>query len=287
MNILIFGETGQLAKSLRDTQPDNLQVTYLSRTGCDLSDSNQINAALEQHNPDFIINAAAYTAVDQAEAEPELADAINADAPRAMAEWAASHGAKLLHISTDFVFNGQSNTPYKPTDPTSPLGQYGQSKLAGELAIEEAAPEQAMIIRTAWVYSEHGNNFVKTMLRLMQERDELSVVNDQRGTPTYARGLATLVWRIVTQGLFTAGTYHWTDKGEITWYEFASAIQQEAAGMGLLQQKVPIKPITTDEYPTPAARPAYSVLDCSDLSTVTDIEPTPWRDNLVTALHKL
>lgn len=294
MNILVLGETGQLARSLQDSQPAGLQVEYLSRDQCDLASAEQIKAALDAIQPDWVINAAAYTAVDKAEEEQDLANAINAEAPRAMAEWIAGNlpdqnkePTKLIHISTDFVFDGTGTAPYKPSDPTDPLGAYGLSKLNGEIAIQEAAPEQSMIIRTAWVYSEHGNNFVKTMLRLMAERDELNVVNDQRGTPTYARDLAEIIWLLVTSNRFMPGTYHWSGAGEISWYEFATAIQAEALKNGLLTKPIPIKPIPASDYPTPAKRPAYSVLNTSDLEQVTSRRAAPWRQQLIEMLRRL
>ncbi|MDA0979055.1 MAG: dTDP-4-dehydrorhamnose reductase, partial [Proteobacteria bacterium] len=216
--MLVFGSTGQVASALKMTLADQGAV-FLDRGACDLGSPAAVQAALERYQPRFIINAAAYTAVDRAEEEPELAYAINAVAPRIMAEYVASVSSggrlnpppsSLIHISTDFVFNGTRTTPYRPGDPTDPLGAYGASKLAGELNILDAAPERSMIIRTAWVYHEEGGNFVKTMLRLMGERNELGVVNDQRGSPTYAASIADAITTIIQQDLFTPGIYHWT-----------------------------------------------------------------------------
>ena len=204
-----------------------------------------------------------------------------------MAAFAHANNAQLIHLSTDFVFDGKKQSPYRPGDATSPLGEYGESKLAGELAALQDGPESIMIIRTAWVYSEHGINFVKTMLRLMNEKGELGVVNDQRGSPTCAHGLAEMIWRIADQKLFTSGIYHWTDEGNITWCEFAKAIQEEALDAGYLSQAIPINPITTEDYPTPAARPAFSVLDNSKLAKLIGIEPAPWRQNLRFMLSRL
>ncbi len=286
MKILVFGSTGQVARSLRDTQPAGLNVFYVDRTACDLSEPLSVEYYLEQQSPDLIINAAAYTQVDNAEEEPELAERINADAVGAMARYVETSGAKLINISTDFVFDGKKTSPYLPGDETGPLGEYGASKLAGELQALNAAPEQTMIIRTAWVYSEHGGNFVKTMLRLMAERDELGVVSDQRGSPTYARSLAEVIWQIVDHDLFQPGIYHWTDEGDITWYEFALGIQEEGSKAGLLERRIPVNPIATDDYPTPAARPAYSVLNTEKLATLSGFEPQPWRANLKSALSR-
>ena len=280
MNILVFGSSGQVAQSLRDTQPADLNPVYVERATCDLGEPEQVADLLAREKPQVIINAAADTQVDKAEEEPDLAHRINGDAVGAMARYAAEQGAQLIHVSTDFVFDGRKSAPYQPGDPTGPLGEYGDSKLAGEQAALRSAPESTMIIRTAWVYSEHGGNFVKTMLRLMAERDELGVVNDQRGAPTYARGLAEVIWQIITDSLFQPGIYHWTDQAEISWHEFALAIQEEGGRAGLLDRSIPVNPIPTEAYPTPAARPAYSVLDTSKLANLLGIEPVPWRDNL-------
>lgn len=286
MTTLVFGSSGQLAQSLRDTQQGK-ESFFVDRNTCDLADPGQVDAILARQKPGLIINAAAYTAVDKAEEESGLAHLINEASVRRMAAYAHANNARLIHLSTDFVFDGTNQSPYLPGDTTSPLGQYGESKLAGELAALEEAPESTMIIRTAWVYSEHGNNFVKTMLRLMGEKPELGVVNDQRGSPTYAGDLAEMIWRICDHDLFTPGIYHWTDEGNITWCDFARAIHEEALDTGLLAKAIPINPITTDDYPTPAARPAYSVLDTSKLGRLVGIAPTPWRQNLKLMLSRL
>ncbi len=287
MSILIFGSSGQLAQSLRDTKPADIRPTFIDRDTCDLSDPDQVTTILEKKKPELIINVAGYTAVDKAEEEPQQAQLVNEEAVRCMAKYAHARGAQFIHLSTDFVFDGTKQTPDLPGDATGSLGEYGQSKLAGEFAALKEAPESTMIIRTAWVYSEHGSNFVKTMLRLMRERDELGVVDDQRGAPTYARGLAETIWQIADHDLFTAGIYHWTDAGNITWCEFAKAIQKEALEAGRLSKSIPINPITTEDYPTPAARPAYSVLDNNKLAKLVGIEPTPWRQNLKLMLSRL
>lgn len=287
MTILVFGASGQLARSLKDAMPADTSVKFIDRSACDLSAPEAIKTLLEQKKPTLIINVAAYTAVDKAEEEPELANLINAEAVRQMAGYAHEKAARLIHLSTDFVFDGAKSTPYLPGDPTGPLGKYGESKLAGELAALQEASEATMIIRTAWVYSEHGSNFVKTMLRLMGEKPELGVVDDQRGSPTYAGNLAEIIWQIHEHDRFTPGIYHWTDEGNITWCDFARAIQEEALEAGHLTKTIPINPITTDDYPTPAARPAYSVLNNTKLAQLLGIEPTPWRQNLKQMLSLL
>jgi len=288
--ILVFGKNGQLASCLAETPPSDLEASYIERSQCDLSVPGAVTACLDTYEPDWIINAAAYTQVDRAEEEPEQAYQINGKAVEEMAAWVAQRkptSTRLIHISTDFVFDGESTSPYSPDSTTNPLGEYGRSKLAGEKAVLDLATDSSMIIRTAWVYSEHGSNFVKTMLRLMAEREELGVVNDQRGSPTYARGLAEVIWRLVTTGTFAPGVYHWTDAGDITWYDFAAAIQEEATGLGLLETAISVKPIGTADYPTPARRPACSVLDCSKLGDLLHVEPEHWRDTLRAALVRL
>ena len=286
-SVLVFGESGQVARALSDNCPSDLSVYFAGRNSADLSVPGNAGALLEQVSPGWIINAAAYTAVDAAESEAGLAHRLNAEAVAEMASYADQHQIPMVHLSTDFVFDGEKREPYHPGDPTSPLGEYGRSKLAGELALLGLAPEQSMVIRTSWVYYEVGQNFVKTMLRLMEERDTLSVVDDQRGSPTYAGGLAEIIWQIVCGGRFVPGIYHWTDKGELSWYEFAVQISIEAAARGLLDKPTPVAAIPTEAYPTPAARPAYSVLNSEKLENLLGITTKPWSDQLKVMLDRL
>jgi dTDP-4-dehydrorhamnose reductase len=223
--------------------------------------------------PQLVINAAAYTAVDKAESQPEAAHRGNAVGPGTLAQGCARQGVRLIHISTDFVFDGTASQPYLPEAPTAPLGEYGRSKRAGELAVQSAQPE-ALILRTGWVYSSFGSNFVKTMLRLMGERNELAVVTDQVGTPTWAHGLAAAVWAAAARPQLH-GIYHWSDAGVCSWYDFAVAIYEEARALGLLSRAVNIRPIPAADYPTPAQRPAYSVLD----------KTASWRDFALEGVH--
>ncbi len=276
----MFGAGGQLGRSLQATDTGARQVIYAHRADCDLADEQSLRAYLDRISPGLIINAAAYTAVDRAGQEAELATRVNARAPAVMADYSARQQAGLIHISTDFVFDGEQRRPYLPSDPPNPLGEYGKSKLAGELAVSTNAPEQAMIIRTSWVYSEYGNNFVKTMLRLMADRDELGVVNDQRGSPLYARGLAEVIWEIISGSLLTPGIFHWSDEGNITWYEFAQGIQATALECGLLDRQIPINPLATRDYPTPQPRPPYSVLDNTSLARLLNRKPLAWKEAL-------
>ena len=282
--ILVFGTTGQVATELR-AQAGPRQMVALSRSVADLSDPATCAAQILRHAPQAVINAAAYTAVDRAEEEEDLALTINAKAPGAMAQTCANMGIPFLHISTDYVFAGEGETPYKPSDATDPQNAYGRTKCAGEEAVRVAGGLHA-ILRTSWVFSEHGANFVKTMLRLMRERDDMGVVADQRGTPTWANSLAEAVWAGTTAA-GVSGTFHWTDAGEASWHEFAVAIQEEALELGMLEKKIPIRAISSDEYPTPAHRPAYSVLDCSSTQQALDVQAAPWRDNLRAMLNDL
>lgn len=287
MNVVVFGKTGQLALSLAETQPGTIDAIYLSREDCDLLNAGAIEQSLNRLKPDYVINAAAYTAVDQAETETDVAMAINADAPAVMADWVAATNGNLIHISTDFIFDGKRTSPYLPDDEPSPLGSYGRSKLIGEQQIADNAGNNSMIIRTAWLYSEHGRNFVKTMLQLMQTREQLSVVSDQRGCPTYVEGLARTIWQVIVEEKFAAGVYHWTDAGEITWYDFACEIESQALALGILESPTPISAIATTDYPTPAARPAYSVLDSSRLIALTGTQNKPWQTQLSIALERI
>ena len=285
LTALVTGAGGQLGRELQGTSPAGWTVAALDRTALDIADTGSLRAALDRVRPAALINAAAYTAVDKAETEAELASRSNADGPAVLAAVCAELGIRLVHISTDFVFDGAASAPYRPGDATGPLGEYGRSKLAGEQGTQAANPA-ALILRTGWVYSRFGNNFVKTMLRLMAERDQLNVVVDQVGTPTWARGLALTVWA----GLLhedAHGIYHWSDAGVCSWYDFAVAIQEEALALGLLQSEIAISPIPASDYPTPAARPSYSVLDKSSTCRDLDVTLTHWRTQLRAMLADL
>jgi dTDP-4-dehydrorhamnose reductase len=282
---LVTGAGGQLGRELQGTTPADWTVVALDRATLDIADTGSLRAALDRVRPAAVINAAAYTAVDKAETEAELAARSNAEGPSVLAGACAELGIRLVHISTDFVFDGAASQPYRPADATGPLGEYGRSKLAGERGTQAANPA-ALILRTGWVYSRFGNNFVKTMLRLMAERDQLSVVVDQVGTPTWARGLALTAWA----GLLhedAHGIYHWSDAGVCSWYDFAVAIQEEALALGLLQREIVISPIPASDYPTPAARPSYSVLDKSSTCRDLDVTLAHWRAQLRAMLADL
>jgi dTDP-4-dehydrorhamnose reductase len=275
MNVLITGAAGQLGHTLVASAPASVNVTAADANDFDIVSRDAVFGAVKKLKPAVIINAAAYTQVDQAETERERAYAVNAEGPGYLANAAQETGARFIHISTDYVFDGRQTRPYIPTDPTLPIGIYGASKLEGEQrALTQCT--RTIVIRTAWLYASNGNNFVHTMLKLMRERDELRVVADQIGAPTWATTLASVIW----MGAYNSalrGVYHWTDAGSTSRHGFATAIQEEAIKNGLLTRQVPIHAIRTDEYPTPAKRPPYSVLDSRGTVTDFGVAQTPWR----------
>lgn len=273
--VLITGAGGQLGYELQRTVPEGYEVIAASRADLDISDASAVRAFIAQYQPDAIINAAAYTAVDKAEEARDQATAINETGARNLAQAAVEHQIKLLQVSTDFVFSGDAHSPILVSAACQPQGFYGESKLKGEEAIQEILGGQAFIIRTAWLYSSHGNNFVKTMLRLMGERDQLGVIADQVGSPTWAHGLAVALWQALATD--ATGMHHWTDAGVASWYDFAQAIMEEGEAMGLLAKQIELKPLTTADYPTPASRPAYSVLDKTTTWQALGLSGEHWR----------
>ncbi|MEM1403856.1 MAG: dTDP-4-dehydrorhamnose reductase [Pseudomonadota bacterium] len=285
MKALVTGAGGQLGRALLATVPREIVVDGLSRAECDISDTDAVGALLAARSPDVLINAAAYTAVDQAESERDEAFAANATAPGFLARSCAAQGCRFIHVSTDFVFDGTRSSPYPPNAETNPLGVYGESKLAGERAVT-AAGGDSLIVRTGWLYSHRGNNFLKTMLRLHGERDALSVVADQVGTPTRAESLAEALWAIASNPVLS-GIYHWSDAGVCSWYDFAQAIGEEAQNLGLIEQSAAVAPIRSADYPTPAKRPAYSVLDKTQSWEDLYLTPVHWRDALRDTLAAL
>lgn len=286
MKVLVTGAGGQLAWELEQSTPADCDVTCCGRSELDITDAAAVQQTLRAQTPEVVINAAAYTGVDKAESEQTAAYAVNAEGVAHLAQACAETGAYLLHISTDFVFDGAANQPYSPETKPAPLGAYGASKLAGEAELVRQMASSWCIIRTGWVYSAHGSNFVKSMLRLMKEKPELGIVCDQLGTPTWAAGLASVCWAAARARL--GGTYHWSDAGTASWYDFAVLIQRLALEKGLLQKEIPIKPIRTADYPTPARRPAYSVLDKSPLLTaLPEVEQRHWVNQLSSMLDQL
>lgn len=274
MRALITGANGQLGRALQGCAPGGADVIATDVAELDICDADAVRAFVADHRPDVIINAAAYTAVDKAEGEEDAALRINAHAVANLSAAARNIDARFVHVSTDFVFDGRSGVPYAPDAPTAPISAYGRTKLAGEIA---AGPD-ALIVRTAWVYGVTGGNFVRTMLRLMAERDEVRVVADQIGTPTFAGALADALWTL--DAARATGIHHYTDSGAASWYDFAVAIQEEALSLGLLTRAVPVLPIATSDYPTPAARPHYSVLDKASTFAILGAPAPHWRANL-------
>ncbi len=274
MKILITGANGQLGGALQQLAPAWAEINAIDIDYCDLTDAGMLTARLVVEAPDVIINAAAYTAVDKAESDERLARAINADAVATMVKAMSETGGKVVHVSTDFVFDGGSSAAYDPSAARNPLSAYGRTKAEGE---DHLRP-QDLLVRTAWVYEAGGANFVRTMIRLMNERDQLGVVADQIGSPTWASGLARTIWGLVKKQ--ATGTFHHSDAGVASWYDFAVAIAEEAHALGLLARIPTIRPITTADYPTPAQRPAFSLLDCRATRAMLGDEAVHWRTNL-------
>jgi dTDP-4-dehydrorhamnose reductase len=307
MKVLLTGAAGQLGHALRQQLPQGVELIATSRGGStavgdglvalDLADAGACRAAVQEHRPDWVLNGGAYTAVDKAESEPELAQAVNAGAPRAFAEALRDSAGRLLQLSTDFVFNGNQGHPYRPEQPRDPLGVYGASKAAGEEAVEQllasGGPGHGVILRTSWVMGPVGRNFALTMLRLHRERaasgQPLAVVADQVGCPTSTHTLAAACWRVIERGAANLSAdsssalspiLHWSDAGAASWYDVAVAIGDLGVELGLLERAARVIPISTVDYPTPAQRPSYSLLDCTQSRELLALEPNHWRQAL-------
>ena len=284
-NIVVIGKSGQLAWELAQLSDEATKIICLGRDLIDVFCEQSITNALLKYQAHAVINASAYTAVDKAESDKESAYNINTVAVENIAKACKALSLHLVHISTDFVFSGNKGSPYLTNDPIDPLGIYGASKAQGELAISNIIPNKNCIIRTSWVYSTHGNNFVKTMLKLMAEKTELGIISDQVGSPTYAKTLAKVCLLAAKNKI--CGIHHWTDAGVASWYDFAVAIQEIAIEKGLLSNTIPIKPIRTIDYPTPAARPSYSVLDKTSCNTAfADLPLIHWRTQLSNMMNQ-
>ena len=280
--LVVIGKSGQLAWEIARLVPEAM---CLGRDDIDITSGEDIAAKLGLINPDAVINASAYTAVDKAESDEENAYLLNQTAVANLAKYCKSNNVFLVHVSTDYVFNGEKGSPYTVDDAIEPQGMYGKTKAAGEAEVTSVLPAASAILRTSWVYSSHGNNFVKTMLRLMAEKPQLGVIDDQIGSPTWAKGLARACVEAASHR--TAGIYHWSDEGVCSWYDFAIAIQQLGLERGLLEQAVPVKPIPSSAYPTPAKRPHYSVLD-KTLTRETFTSPlNHWREQLSAMMDEL
>jgi dTDP-4-dehydrorhamnose reductase len=285
LNIVVIGKSGQLAQEIMRLAGDD-RMHCFGRDDINILDAVSLTSVLNRFQPEGIINASAYTAVDKAESDEKNAYALNQTAVANLATYAKQHHCHLVHVSTDYVFGGDKGAPYQVDDSYHPQGVYGASKAAGEKALLDIYPQASCILRASWVYSNQGNNFVKTMLRLMAEKPELGVIDDQIGTPTWARDLAKACIYAIKNRI--SGVHHWTDNGVASWYDFAVAIQSLALEKGLLTHAIPIKPISSASYPTPAKRPHYSVLDKSTLTTeFIGLVPQYWRKALSDMLDEL
>ncbi len=282
MNILVTGANGQLGNEMQVLARENLQHTYffMDVQELDICDEQAVYAYVSEHKIDIIVNCAAYTAVDKAEDNVELCDKLNNIAPGYLARAAQANGAAMIQVSTDYVFDGTAHIPYTEEEPTCPASVYGSTKLAGEQNVMDHC-EKAMVIRTAWLYSIYGNNFVKTMIRLGQERDSLGVIFDQIGTPTYANDLAQAIFAAINKGV-VRGIYHFSDEGVCSWYDFTIAIHRLA---GIASCKV--KPLHTADYPAKAPRPHYSVLDKTKIKDTFGIEIPHWEESLKRCINQL
>jgi dTDP-4-dehydrorhamnose reductase len=278
LKVLVLGGGGQVARAVVAAVPEHHQVVVKSHSELDIGDEVAVACAIAQCDANWVVNGAAYTAVDLAEDQPAQATAVNDTAVGVLAAAASKARCRLLHLSTDFVFDGRSNRAYSPCDSTNPLSVYGASKLEGERHVIDGAGS-GIVLRTAWVYAAAGKNFVLTMLRLMREKEQLGVVCDQIGTPTWAGGIADAIWGLLDADA-AGGIYHWTDLGVASWYDFAVAIQDEGLARGLLSRAVPIAPISSAAYPTRARRPPFSVLDSTSTRALIKVPSRHWRHNL-------
>jgi dTDP-4-dehydrorhamnose reductase len=286
VRVLVLGGGGQVASAVVAAAPAQHHVVAKSRAELDIGDERAAERAFAETGAEWVVNAAAYTAVDLAEDQPAQAIAVNDTAVGVLAAATSKAGCRLLHLSTDFVFDGKSNRAYLPDDRTNPLSVYGVSKLGGERRVLNDAGGAGIVLRTAWVYAAAGRNFVLTMLRLMREKEQVGVVCDQIGTPTWAAGIAAAIWGLM-EARAPGGVYHWTDLGVASWYDFAVAIQDEALARGLLSRAVPVIPIPSAAYPTRARRPAFSVLETAATRALIKVPARHWRHNLRTMLDDL
>jgi dTDP-4-dehydrorhamnose reductase len=286
MKVLITGAGGQLGWELKRSAPAGSCVCALTKEKLDVTNRAQVESCVRELRPQIVINAAAYTAVDQAEAEPGQAYAVNAIGAENLARVAAAEGLRLVHLSTDFIFNGLKSTPYLPSDIAEPLSVYGASKLEGESRVLSIAANDRLVVRTSWVYSVHGRNFVKTILRLLEERPTLDVIADQIGTPTWARSLAEALWEMAPRAAL-CGVYHYTDAGVASWYDLALAVREYGIALGLVRRPASIKPVRTTDYPLSAKRPAMSMLDKTATWEVLERKPLHWRQALRLMLSEL
>lgn len=286
MKVLITGSKGQLGRELQNTAPRDHEIFAYDIDELDITNESVVKDCLLSLKPELVINAAAYTTVDNAEDDKNTVFAVNADGPRNISSACNLVNARLIHLSTDFVFNGENCRPYRTSAAPAPINVYGASKLEGERNAISFNSGNTAVVRTAWVYSRYGKNFVKTMLGLIEEREEIGVVADQVGTPTWARTLAKAIWEMGNRSELS-GIYHWTDAGVASWYDFAVAIHDEALQIGLLKKHVSIIPLRTEEYPLAARRPSYTVLEKSDTWKALGLTPPHWRLSLRAMLREM
>jgi len=290
IKVMLTGKDGQLGKALLEKIPAGIEVVALGRQDLDLSNKESCHNAVLEYRPDWVLNAGAYTAVDRAESEPDLAMAVNAVAPEAFAQALGEVGGRLLQVSTDFVFNGTQAHPYHPDQPVDPISVYGATKAEGERLVQKALPATSYcILRTSWVYGPVGNNFCLTMLRLHRlksaQNETLNVVADQIGCPTSAWNLACACWSAINHG--TSGIHHFCDAGAASWYDFAIAIGDAGVAAGIIDQSAKVVPIRSSEYPTPARRPGYSLLDCTATRIALELEINHWQKELSKVIAKI
>lgn len=287
MRVLVTGVAGQVGQALKAACPPDIDAIFTARADLDIGNETSVRDYVAAVKPDVLVNAAAYTAVDKAETNQADAVRVNALAPRYLAEAALRGGhTRMIQISTDFVFDGQKSLPYRPDDSIAPLGAYGRSKADGEIAVLQALGDRGIVVRTSWVYAASGHNFVRTMLRLLNERGAVSVVTDQIGTPTSASSLAQVLWHFAKRPDLS-GIFHWTDAGVASWYDFAVAIAEEGTAAGLIHREVTVTPIPSKDYPTPARRPGYSVLDKGSTLSSLGGSALHWRVELRAVLREV
>lgn len=285
MRVLVTGAQGLVARALLRSAPADIQTIPAAREDLDITNAAALGRFIDDSRPDLIVNTAAYTAVDQAENEPEAARQVNEFGAREVAMAARRHGIRLIHISTNFVFDGLADQPYSHAAQTAPVNVYGRTKLAGEDAVVSTLADSAIILRTAWVYGASGSNFLLTMLSLMRERRPIRVVADQFGTPTAAASVAEAIWAFARLPA-ASGIYHWTNAGEASWYEFATAIAEDAAALGLIPFPPDLAPAATADFPELAPRPRYAVLDLSSTIDTVGLSPENWRSRLAAELRE-
>ena len=295
MKVLLTGASGQLGQAIIKSKPSFVELIATSRRELDLADDEACRRAVRQHQPDWVINSGAYTAVDKAEDEKELAMSINTIAPKMFAEELSQTGGKLLQLSTDFVFDGEQNFPYKTDQKKKPLGVYGATKAAGEDAIYDVLgnSNQALIIRTSWLIGSVGKNFMKTMIRLHRSQEEIRVVSDQIGCPTSTLTLAKACWRAIEKqkdiepNVLSPQLHHWSDEGSASWYEFAKVIGELGCRIGLIETPAKVIPISSKEYPTRAKRPKYSILDCTSTRQFLNLEAIHWKESILNVMKEI